>query len=34
MSLGIQIATARRSNKVTQAALAEALGVSPEAVSK
>ncbi len=34
MSLGTQIATARRANKMTQAALAEALGVSTEAVSK
>ena len=34
MSLGELIATARRAKKLTQAMLAEALGVSTEAVSK
>ena len=34
MSLGRQISTARRANKMTQAKLAEILGVSTEAVSK
>lgn len=34
MSLGTQISTARRAKKMTQAKLAEILGVSPEAVSK
>ncbi len=34
MSLGTQITIARKANKMTQAALAEALGVSTEAVSK